>query len=234
MWTWILGLPLHHPFGKGFLHGSGWICVMSGWPHHSKTILGTKKSMRISITAASKATPVAGTLSARPVGPSVPSGQSPYLQLPAGHFEGQLGDAACGPASCIGGMQLIPDGITVHLQAREQSDRDGDRAPELGKPRSLPVTLLRGRTLGHPAHMGQAPQLHGGHLGTAVRVTAPRPVPQEKLCTWSNSPCTQGLEGVTEKTLVTFFILFYCLTKHLGLIRITSRAEPEPENSSLF
>lgn len=50
----------------------------------------------------------------------------------------------------------------------------------------------------------------------------------------SISPRTQGLEGVTEKTLVTFFILFYCLTKHLGLIRITSRAEPEPENSSLF
>jgi len=42
----------------------------------------------------------------------------PYLQLPGGHLEGQLGDAASGPASSVGGMQLIPDGIAVHLEAR--------------------------------------------------------------------------------------------------------------------
>lgn len=68
--------------------------------------------------------------------------------------------------------------------------------------------------------------------GMAAPVPAVSPSPQPSSAQ-SISPCTRGLEGVTEKTLVTFFILFY-LTKHLGLIRITSRAEPEPENSSLF
>lgn len=78
----MLGLPLHHPFGKGPLHGSGWICVMSGRPHHSKTILGTKKIHEEIITAGPKitpqrATPVAGTLSAILVGPPGPSGRLP-------------------------------------------------------------------------------------------------------------------------------------------------------------
>lgn len=60
--------------------------------------------------------------------PPGPLCEATYLQLPGGHLEGQLGDAARGPAGCVGGVQLVPDGIAVHLQARERSDGDRDRA----------------------------------------------------------------------------------------------------------
>lgn len=43
-----------------------------------------------------------------------------------------------------------------------------------------------------------------------------------------------GAGAGMEKTHFTFFILFYCLNKHLGLIRITSWAEPERKPQSLL
>lgn len=37
------------------------------------------------------------------------------LQLSGSYFEGKVGDAARSPAGCIGGMQLVPDGVSIDL-----------------------------------------------------------------------------------------------------------------------
>lgn len=117
--------------------------------------------------------------------------------------------------------------------------------PRPGNPRSLPATLLGAGDEVPGIVEPRAPRVPWDKLPSST--VAPRchfpgvaaplqtPVPHPSSAQSISHPCTRGgLEGVTEKTLVTFFILFYCLTKHLGLIRITSRAKPEPENLSLF
>lgn len=282
--SWFLGLPTCQPkdqwLGKGLLHGSGRIRMMSRWPHHSKAVLGTKQRQGDQSCYPQRRAPPpppagdswgwslqqhkAGSTWCRLARPhslplAWPQGDAQiwdlhvkpaYLQLPGGHLEGQLGDAAHGPAGSIGGMQLVPDGITVHLKARTsvrqgQGTGGGDLShrthtlcqPPCAVPGAEVSCRLKGRaswsrTTSHKK-WGKLPSSSLVLLaGMAAPVPALSPSPQQSS-TQSISPCTQGLEGVTEKTLVTFFILFY-LTKHLGLIRITSRAEPEPENSSLF
>lgn len=119
----------------------------------------------------------------------------------------------------------------VSLSTCEQGDRsDGDKGTG--------QTGTRRGTSRHGTHARGWSPIQGtvepGHL---VRNGASSPAaPPSAPAPHGASPPAPGvgLEGMAAKTLVTFFILFYCLTQHLGLIGITSRAEPEPENSSLF
>lgn len=47
--------------------------------------------------------------------PILLSQQGSYLKLSTGHFEGQLSHAASCPPCSIAGVQLIPNGVTIHL-----------------------------------------------------------------------------------------------------------------------
>lgn len=44
-----------------------------------------------------------------------------YLQLSSGHFENELGHGADGETSRAGGVDLVPDGVTVHLDTQNTS-----------------------------------------------------------------------------------------------------------------
>lgn len=50
--------------------------------------------------------------------PSRPLHVFSYLELPAGHLEGQFSDASGCPARSVARVQLIPDGVAVHLDQR--------------------------------------------------------------------------------------------------------------------
>lgn len=56
----------------------------------------------------------------------------PHLQLSWGHFGSQLDDTANSHACSTGRVQLIPNGVTVHLskQSAEPTEREGERQGE--------------------------------------------------------------------------------------------------------
>lgn len=176
--TQMLGLPLHHPFGKGPLHGSGWICVMSGRPHHSKTILGTKKIHEEIITAGPKitpqrATPVAGTLSAILVGPPGPSGCLPT-------FSSLLATLKANSVTLPAAQRAALEECSSFQMVSLSTCKQGNGQTGMGKgylswgTHTLCQSPCSEDEVWATLHtMRQAPQLHSGHLGTAVRVTAP-------------------------------------------------------------
>lgn len=50
----------------------------------------------------------------------------PHLQLPRGHFGSQLNDTANSHACSTGRVQLIPNGVTVHLSKQSVGSEEGE------------------------------------------------------------------------------------------------------------
>lgn len=45
-----------------------------------------------------------------------------YLQLSSGHFENELHHGADGEAGGAGGVDLVPNGVAVHLETHKQTN----------------------------------------------------------------------------------------------------------------
>ncbi|KAK2101244.1 hypothetical protein P7K49_018910 [Saguinus oedipus] len=92
-----------------------------------------------------------------------PSSQTSYLQLTGSHFEGEVGDTASGPAGCIGGMQLIPDGVSVHLREPESGPVSSKASHRSQGPRGSPPHGQdpRGRELDRQRCLPSAPPPKG-------------------------------------------------------------------------
>ena len=68
----------------------------------------------------------------------LPPSQTSYLQLVGSHFEGQIRHAAGGPTGCIGRVQFIPDGVSVHLRGPESGPASSKASPRRQGPWAVP------------------------------------------------------------------------------------------------
>lgn len=57
----------------------------------------------------------------------------PHLQLSRGHFGSQLDDTAHSHACSTGRVQLVPNGVTVHLSKQSAGSTERERVEEKGK-----------------------------------------------------------------------------------------------------
>lgn len=87
------------------LHGSAFLCVVSRRADHSEAILERQKQ-----TLETQARLPFKNLSTT----------QGYLELSSSHFKNKLHHRADSETGCAGGVDLVPNGVAVHLKAHKK------------------------------------------------------------------------------------------------------------------